>query len=202
MVALTLQSPSRVKMLTHTWGPPLSGAALILQCVSVGSAGLGRLRRAHEEAVADHCHAVAAQVMPIQGTCLGHQLLQILASDVNFTELLVPTDAVVRRCSLQTLGLGLGETVCDMLCLTVGTTLRPHSVNACFMSCMSSLLRGTTTPAHQRWRSIRVWPSQPAYIRLTKPGACASAVAEQHAEVPAGGGQQLLHGVPGPRSEG
>ncbi len=35
------------------------------------------------------------QVMPIQGTCLGHQLLQILASDVNFTELLVPTDSVV-----------------------------------------------------------------------------------------------------------
>jgi len=39
----------------------------------------------------------AMQVMPIQGTCLGHQLLQILASDVNFTELLVPTDSVVRR---------------------------------------------------------------------------------------------------------
>ena len=44
-----------------------------------------------------HPFIAAAQVMPIQGTCLGHQLLQILASDVNFTELLVPTDSVVRR---------------------------------------------------------------------------------------------------------
>ena len=41
------------------------------------------------------------QVMPIQGTCLGHQLLQILASNVNFTELLVPTDSVVSTLSRQ-----------------------------------------------------------------------------------------------------
>ena len=38
----------------------------------------------------------AGEVMPIQGTCLGHQLLQILATwPANFTEILVPTVAVV-----------------------------------------------------------------------------------------------------------
>ena len=41
----------------------------------------------------------AGEVYPVWGTCLGHQLLQILATNASFEELLVETDAVVRpRC--------------------------------------------------------------------------------------------------------
>lgn len=44
----------------------------------------------------------AGEVMPIQGTCLGHQLLQILATwPANFTEILVPTDAVSQPGTLE-----------------------------------------------------------------------------------------------------
>ena len=38
----------------------------------------------------------AGEVFPVWGTCLGHQLLQILATNASFEELLVETDAVVR----------------------------------------------------------------------------------------------------------
>jgi hypothetical protein len=38
----------------------------------------------------------AGEVYPVWGTCLGHQLLQILATNASFEELLVETDAVVR----------------------------------------------------------------------------------------------------------
>ena len=38
----------------------------------------------------------AGDVFPVWGTCLGHQLLQILATNASFEELLVETDAVVR----------------------------------------------------------------------------------------------------------
>jgi hypothetical protein len=37
----------------------------------------------------------AGEVYPVWGTCLGHQLLQILATNASFEELLVETDAVV-----------------------------------------------------------------------------------------------------------
>lgn len=44
----------------------------------------------------------AGEVMPIQGTCLGHQLLQILATwPANFTEILVPTDSVAQAGTLE-----------------------------------------------------------------------------------------------------
>ena len=39
----------------------------------------------------------AGEVFPVWGTCLGHQLLQILATNASFEELLVETDAVVRH---------------------------------------------------------------------------------------------------------
>ena len=39
----------------------------------------------------------AGDVFPVWGTCLGHQLLQILATNASFEELLVETDAVVRN---------------------------------------------------------------------------------------------------------
>lgn len=38
----------------------------------------------------------AGEVYPVWGTCLGHQLLQIVATNASFEELLVETDAVVR----------------------------------------------------------------------------------------------------------
>ena len=38
----------------------------------------------------------AGDAFPVWGTCLGHQLLQILATNASFEELLVETDAVVR----------------------------------------------------------------------------------------------------------
>jgi gamma-glutamyl hydrolase len=38
----------------------------------------------------------AGKVFPVWGTCLGHQLLQILTANVNYTDLLVETDSVVR----------------------------------------------------------------------------------------------------------
>lgn len=35
-------------------------------------------------------------LVQVWGTCLGHQLLQILAANTSYNELLVHTDAVVR----------------------------------------------------------------------------------------------------------
>ncbi|KAK9803146.1 hypothetical protein WJX72_001749 [[Myrmecia] bisecta] len=45
-------------------------------------------------------------VFPIWGTCLGHQLLQILAANVNFNDLLIETDAVSHASTLKFTGEG------------------------------------------------------------------------------------------------
>lgn len=48
---------------------------------------------------------VGAEVTPwvqVWGTCLGHQLLQILAANTSYNELLVQTDAVVTPLCLST----------------------------------------------------------------------------------------------------
>ncbi|KAK9833340.1 hypothetical protein WJX81_007993 [Elliptochloris bilobata] len=43
----------------------------------------------------------AGEVFPVWGTCLGHQLLQVLATNASFEELLVETDAVSHPSTLE-----------------------------------------------------------------------------------------------------
>jgi len=152
-----------------------------------------------------HPRTASTQVMPIQGTCLGHQLLQILASDVNFTELLVPTDSVVRRRALSNY-----RCPCT---LTGMPEQNPRSEIVLLLYCVSTrALPSHSTSVSRHCRPLQMQAGQPlhgansttppwlrAYLTSALRGR---AVAQQHAEVPAGGKQQLLHGDPGPGTAG
>ena len=89
----------RVEPETQGWKAPFGGFKLSKRVTSKEPllAAQVAARKLHEWAAAAND---AGDIMPIQGTCLGHQLLQILATGANFKDLLVPTDAVVRCLNL------------------------------------------------------------------------------------------------------